>query len=372
MWTSKKEKTNQQFVFGSTQEYISAYAQLAPSSLGYDGSDGIEFAETEDTETMTVIYNRIKESVTFEVRVDNYAKTDYTGALNVGSYYLYPVIPNGSTFDNYVVTSGGCVRFTITKTDLTLTVNDKTNQSEDYDFEDMLALTYDGNAKAYTINDVTATGLINGDTLESLGLTFEYAKREFEVLDSVLSFTDNEPTNWISTAPIDAGAYQVRVVVNNKNYNIINNAGKMLIMRKGVKITFADLTLNYGVKVSELNPTYTLGGDLYYHIGGNYYQYLSYYSKDDMPGYKAVEDDASTVEKILSNLGITLNGKYSFGHYVYDDDKGFDIFEPWNLDDEDVVGTGTYKITFNQNLLGELNSKTNYEFVIIDGNLTIS
>lgn len=235
----------------------------------------------------------------------------------------------------------------------------------------MHALTYDGQQKAYSLNDVISTGLVNGDTLESLGLTFEYAKREFEVIDSVLSFTDSDDITWTTDAPINAGAYQVRAVINTGNYNVTSNAGKMLIMRKGVKITFADLTFNYGVKVSELNPTYTLGGDVHYHIGGNFYQYIGNYYWEDYIGYKPYNTTNQEVESILSELGITLNDEYRFGNYVGNEETFIDTFVPWDLSDEDVVGTGTYKITFNQELLDELNSKTNYEFVIVEGRLTI-
>lgn len=358
---------NQQFVYGTTQETISTSAKLAPID-----EYGIDFVYNESEENKTKFYQILKDSITFEVRVDDYAKTAYTGKLNVGTYALYPVIPNGLTFDNYEVTSGGCVFFTITKVDLTLTINDKTNQSYWYNFDDMHAFTYDGNSKNYTINDVNATGLVSGDTLESLGLTFEYAKREFKVLDSVLSFTDSDDNlTWTTTAPINAGAYQVRAVIDTGNYNITSSAGKMLIMRKGVIITFADLTFDYGVKVSELNPTYTLGGEVHYHIGENHYQYVMGFDLETHIGYKPYNITSQEVISILSKLGITLNDEYRFGNYRWDEETDVDTFIPWELSDEDVVGTGTYQITFSQDILDELNSHTNYEFVIVEGRLTI-
>lgn len=375
-WKIKKKELSviaefdKSFTYGVTNEEIIANVKLAP--LGYPGiEDFVDGEGVGEGENGAILYNTLYNAITFKIGVSDYDSNTYTGKLNVGTYFLYPVVPEGLTLKNYELTSNTCVSMTITKADLTLTAKDKTNQSYWYDFDDMYAFTYDGNAKNYTINDVNATGLVNGDTLESLDLTFEYAKREFKVLDSVLSFTDSDDNlTWTTTAPIDAGAYQVRVVVNNKNYNITSNAGKMLIMRKGVIITLADLTFDYGVKVNELNPTYTLGGDVYYHIGENHYQYVMGYD-EGMIGYKPYNITSQEVISILSKLGITLNDEYRFGNYRWDEETDVDTFIPWELSDEDVVGTGTYQITFSQDILDELNSYTNYEFVIVEGRLTI-
>lgn len=358
------------FTYGVTMEEIISGVKLAP--LGYPGIEDFVDGEGEgDGENGSVLYNTLYDAITFRIGVSDYDSNTYTGKLNVGTYFLYPVVPEGLTLKNYEIKSNTCVSMIIKKANLTLTVKDKTNEDDDYNPNKYFALTYDGNAKAYTSNDVIATGLVNGDTPKDLGITFEYAKRDFKVQDSILSFTDSEPTVWTATAPTDAGAYQVRVVFGSGNYNITQNAGKMLIMKKGVKITIDDLTLTYGVKVSELNPTNTLGGDLHYHVGGNFYQYLSMFDAESMIGYKVSNDTDEAVESILAELKITLAGKYSFGNYVGDEETFVDVFEPWSLENEDVVGVGTYKITFNQDLLSELNSATNYEFVVVDGTLTI-
>ncbi len=376
-WKIKKKELcvlaefDKSFTYGVTNEEVVASVKLAP--LGYPGiEDFVDGEGKGEGENGAILYNTLYNAITFKIGVSDYDSNTYTGKLNVGSYFLYPVIPKGLTLKNYELKSSTCVLMTITKADLTLSVNDKTNQTGSYSLEDMHALTYDGSAKSYTATDVIPNGLVNGDTLESLGLKFEYAKREFEVIDSVLSFTGSDNNlAWTETAPIDAGAYQVRVVVNNKNYNITSHTGKMLIMRKGVIIKFANMTLNNGVKAGELNPTYTLGGDVYYHMGANFYQYIMDYDWQSYWGYKPYNITSQEVESILSELGITLSDEYGFGNYTWDEETEEEVFVPWNLEDEDVIGTGDYKITFSQDILDKLNSHTNYEFVIVEGRLTV-
>lgn len=112
----------------------------------------------------------------------------------------------------------------ISKAELAIVVNNKINEN---------ALTY-GDEVSYSESDVNVTGLVGGETLESLGsLSFAYST----AVDGIYSMV----------APTDAGMYYVKVnTLNSNNYNISYTIGELEIKKATLTISTENKTYEYG------------------------------------------------------------------------------------------------------------------------------
>lgn len=166
----------------------------------------------------------------------------------------------------------------ISKTNLTLAVNNKTNTN---------ALTY-GDTVSYSASDVVATGFVGGETLESLdSLSFVYS-----------TSADGE---FSTTVPRNAGRYFVKVnTFSLDNYNITFTVGELEIKK-------ATLT------VTPENKTFTYGGS------GTGNVTIEGYKYDDENALQQQIDYALTIEvgTIVDEVFEVYNGKMVVGEYVY-------------------------------------------------------
>lgn len=289
-----------------------------------------------------------------------------TGVFEVGEYVYRASGLDGLTnyTPNYIDGT-----MTITKRALKLSVNSKTNEGGMDDRANCLALTYTGNAQGYTGADVTVIeGLVYGNTASNIGLQFEYKECNFEIVESenwACKFTEKSGAEWSDSAPINAGAYFVRAKDNLKNYSLSTDCtiGKMYIKKAPIKLAIDNMIEDYGITQSDIGVTYTLGGELYYNVGYDYYTLTGVC--DENPGYDYVSD--ATFDGISSQINSYL--AYIFGNWQDSEDE--QTFE--ECDWEGCASVGSYVIRLNDSAMTNLNENfSNFEFVIVDGNLTIN
>lgn len=165
-----------------------------------------------------------------------------TRPVNAGMYYVKARLIEESGTKNYVFCCPLTGYFEIKKANLTLSVNDRINNE---------ALTY-GETISYSASNVSATGLVSSDTLESLGsLGFVYSTAYNGTYNSIV--------------PQNAGMYYVKLdTLTSVNYRITYNAGKLEIKQANLEFSIRNKTnddaLTYGDTVSYTASDVTVSG----------------------------------------------------------------------------------------------------------------
>lgn len=223
-------KENQTFVYGKTQAEISTSAEFAEASAYND-----VFVDAESQESRTEIYQALKTAITsYEIRLDSGLNTTaYTGKLNAGTYYLYPIIPSSLTFKNYDINPNGA-SFTITKKDLDghiVAREIEYNETYEYDLSFFAPL----------------TGFVNNETIESVitDYTFKFRPR-----------TSTSDSDWTSEKPTAIGEYSVKFEANVQNYSVEKiEPGLLTIKKANVQIENGDINWNIN-NDNTIVPTY--------------------------------------------------------------------------------------------------------------------
>lgn len=223
-------KESQKFVYGKTQAEISTSAELAEESAYND-----VFVDAESFESRSAIYKALKNAITsYEIRLDTYnGTTAYTGKLNAGTYYLYPIIPSSLTFENYDINSNG-TSFTITKKELDGSI---VNHNIEYN------ATYE-----YVLTDlVSLTGFVNNETKESVITSYAFKFRPS---------TSTSDSDWTSEKPTAIGEYSVKFEANVQNYSFEKvNTGLLTITKANVQLSSENISWNIN-NDNTIIPTY--------------------------------------------------------------------------------------------------------------------
>lgn len=353
----KSNANEKEFTYGDTISYTESDLECDGfvygeniSTLGdvkfvYNTSDSAGFSETAPKNVREIYY----------VRVDDFSSD------NASNYII-------------VITSG---TFKINKASLSLSVNSKTNEGATADESQLHALTYDGNSKDYTSNDVVANGLKYNDQLSDIRITFEYLECDLEIVEAndwAWNFTDIEGATWRTYAPANAGAYKVRVKeISSTNYTLSTSTeGKMYIKKAPIRINIGDHAEEYTVSKNDLSDP-IFGGEAFYHVGYDGYSVEGDH-QGDYHGYQYTEN--ATVSNIDELFNFAFN--YDIGHYEDDPEgeEGEQIFVEYRSDNYGQIPIGEgYVVRFDDDTWERIENRinlSNYELLVVEGTLNVT
>lgn len=224
---------SQKFAYGTTLETISTTAKLASETYYSDA-----FATAESSENKTALYKTLKTAITsYEVRLDSGLNTTaYTGKLNAGEYYLYPIIPSDlQGFENYDINPNG-TSFTITQKELDVSINEKTveySRNIIYDKSDL---------------EINSNDLVYGDTINDIEIT---------IYSIEYKLTSETSTTWGDASKVGTYAVKINSISsNNYDINITNNeSGVLNIVPLPVDVQESDVSWNIN-NDNSIVPTY--------------------------------------------------------------------------------------------------------------------